>query len=250
MVDGITRHGWRAALGIALLAGAAGTALAGTTCGPSGEPGIERCVSGLPADALMRMQQPQRASNWCWAASISMVLRRYGVQVPQAEVVRAHFGSPENVGAGAPVIAGLLNRQWRDEAGRSLSASAAPVPHWRRHLGLVAPEVLADLDEDRPLLLGAQQHAMVLVQVVYERSIDPAVASRQATRLVRAVVLDPASELGVRSARAAELQPEFLTRVEVQADEAAAAMAAVQPRRAAPTVLAAGSGTDLAAQAR
>jgi hypothetical protein len=236
------RKRW-AAVGLALLACAAGSSWAGTQCGPSDQPGIERCVSGLPADSLLRMQQSQRASNWCWAAGISMVLRRYGVLVPQDDVVRAQFGSPDNVAADATAITGLLNRTWRDAAGRSLSASAAPVPRWRRHLGLVAPEVIADLDQDRPLLLGARQHATVLVQVIYERAIDPDLASRQGTRLVRAVVLDPSGDMAVRSARGAELQPDVLTRVEVQADEAATAMAAVQPRRppGAATLLAQGS---------
>ncbi|RYY83838.1 MAG: hypothetical protein EOO24_38410 [Comamonadaceae bacterium] len=225
----------RAVAGAAVLAAAAGTAQAATACGPSIEPGMERCVAGLPADALARMQQAQRASNWCWAASISIVLRRYGVQVAQEDVVRAHYGSAVNLGADAGAIGGMLNRSWTDSGGRSLSVAAAPLPRWRRHLGLLAPEVLEDLDGERPLLLGAQQHATVLVQVVYDRPVD---AGTGTARLVRAVVLDPAADLGLRTARAGELQPELLTRIEVQANEAAVAMAAVQPRGALPTLLA------------
>jgi hypothetical protein len=237
--------GWRAVAGAVLLAAVAATAQAETVCTPSNEPGVERCVSGLPAASLARMHQQQHASNWCWAASISMVLRRYGVQATQENVVRAHYGSAVNLGAGPAVIAGLLNRSWRDGAGRSLTAAAVNVSQ----PSLLAPEVLADLDDDRPLLVGAQQHATVLVQVVYDRSTHPRTAAAAGLRLVRAMVLDPADQTGVRDARAGELQPEFLARVEVHADEAAMAMAAVQPRlvpAAARTVLVALAGNEAA----
>jgi hypothetical protein len=242
---------WRAVAAAVVLAAGVGGARAGTACGPSAQPGVERCVAGLPADALARMQLSQHASNWCWAASISMILRRYGVHVPQEDVVRAHYGSAVNLGVDPGVIGQLLNRIWRDGAGRSLAAASAPVPRWRRPLGLLAPEVLADLADDRPLLLGAQQHASVLVQVVYDRSVDPRVAADEGPRLVRAVVLDPASAMGVRSAHAGELQPEFLARIEVLANESAAAMAAVQPRALpAGATLVARSGDDPAIQSR
>jgi hypothetical protein len=202
----------RTALLLLALCGA-GHAAAETRCGPSGEPGIERCVSGLSASAMAAMRQQQEASNWCWAASISMVLGRHGLSVPQAQVVRTEFGDTPNLAATGDAMSRLLNRQWTDARGQMRAVSALPLPPWRRHQGIAAPEVIADLDQDRPLVLGADQHAVVLVQLVYDR---PANAKAAPIRPVRAVVLDPASELGIRSVRAPEWHPEYLARVSVE----------------------------------
>ncbi len=223
-----------AALGAAVLALGAPAAVAGTQCAPAAA-GMERCVSGLAPALLMQMQQTQQASNWCWAASISMVLRRYGSDVSQEQVVRAHFGESANTGITAEAILQLLNRSWHDQAGRAVVSSAGPLPTWRRHLGLTAPEVIGDLDSGKPLLVGTQQHAMVLVQLVYERSVDgrhgPA-----GVRLLRAVVLDPASEAGVRTLRTSETTPEFLARVGVEAPQTVRRMEGIAAIAANPAL--------------
>jgi len=190
------------------------SAVAGTQCGPTAEQGIERCVSGLSGADLLQMQQRQEASSWCWAASISMVLRRYGSMVSQEQIVGTHFGQAANEGIPAASIFELLNRSWEDGSGREVVSSARLLPAWRRQLGLVAPEVIEDLAQGKPLLIGTQQHAMVLVQLVFERPANGGGDSR-GIRLLRAVVLDPASDAGVRTLRVSESAPEFLARVRV-----------------------------------
>lgn len=212
---------WRSVLQLAVVAGialaASGGAQAVTRCSPTGEAGVERCVSGLPATALAAMYQQQEASNWCWAAAIAMVLRRHGLEVPQQQVARSHDGQASDVALSAAAISRVLTRTWKDAQGNELDVAALPVPAWRRSFGLLAPEILRDLDEDRPLILGAREHAVVLVQVVYDRT------PRGATQLVRAVVLDPARGSGIRSLAGAELQPEFMARVAVEGGELLAA---------------------------
>jgi len=200
-------------LAATLLAPVLPAAQAATACGPAQQPGLERCVTGLPAATIAAMHQVQRASQWCWAASISMVLARYGIAVDQEQVVRAHFGAVADQPVPQEAVAQLLNRDWRDARGQALQASAAPLPRWRKAAGLAAPEVLEELDAGRPLLVGANQHAMVLVQLVYERPLDPAAGP---LRLLRAVVLDPAQAVGVRSLKPAEREPTFLARVRVE----------------------------------
>ncbi|HZY17894.1 MAG TPA: papain-like cysteine protease family protein [Ramlibacter sp.] len=195
----------------------AGTARAATDCAPAQQAGYERCVSGLPPATFARMQQWQKASNWCWAASISMVLRRYGVAVPQEQVVRTHYGSSVNLGVTAATISELLNRAWRDSTGRSVVTSTAALPAPQRPLGLLAPDVIADLTRGKPLIIGAQQHAVVLVKVVYERRVDGG-----EPRLVDGVVLDPASDSGLRSIRRGEHVPDYVARIEVDAEAALA----------------------------
>lgn len=203
-------------------AGAAGLWLAGlhaasaeTACVPVSQPGIERCVSGLSAAALSRIFEPQQESNWCWAASVAMILRRYGVAVPQDEVVRAALGVPENQRASAHAMASLLNRAWHDASGNAVAASAQMLAPWRQAQGVSAPEVIDDLVQGRPLLLGAQEHAMVLVQVTYERRIDGNALTPIGVRLLRALVLDPGSGQWLRNLRPNERQPDFLARVAV-----------------------------------
>jgi hypothetical protein len=210
---------WTRALCLAGAVLAAESAAAGTACAPTAQPGVERCVAGLAPAVLREMQATQAASNWCWAASISMVLRRYGVTVPQEAVVKAGLGAPANEKVRPEAITDLLNRSWRDAAGRAVQVVSSAMPSWWRQQGVVAPDVLDDLHHDKPLVLAVQEHAMVLVQVVYERSAG------QPVRLLQALVLDPAGGGGLRNLRASEVQPEYLVRVQVRSatDQVAAA---------------------------
>jgi hypothetical protein len=221
---------WRAAAQLAVVAGialsASGGAQAVTRCTPTAQAGVERCVTGLPATALAPMYQQQEASNWCWAAAVAMVLRRHGLEVPQQQVALSHDGQASDVAISGAAISRVLSRTWKDTQGREVEVAALPVPAWRRSFGLLAPEILRDLEEDKPLILGAREHAVVLVQLVYDRT------PRGATQLVRAVVLDPARGAGIRSLDGAELQPEYMARVAVEGGESVAA------RRAAATTLA------------
>lgn len=207
---------WVAAL-IVLAVGAsyAGRAHAAVSCAPSDATGVERCVAGLAPAALHSMYQPQQASNWCWAASIAMVLRRYGMNVAQEQVVRAQFGQAENLRVSAETIGALLTRGWDDDAGRHASASVMLLPPWRRALGFAAPEVLDDLAGAHPLLVQTRHHAMLLVQVVYERRSDGGAIGPAGVRVLSAAVLDPASGLHLRSLDEGD-RPEYLARVRVQ----------------------------------
>lgn len=125
-----------------------------TICAPAGEAGVLRCVSGLRTAQMGAMFQAQHASNWCWAASIAMILRRYGLDVPQEEVVRTAFGLAANERASVQMMADLLNRGWDDAQGHAVLVSSRPLPPWRRSFGLAAPEVLEELAHGRPLLLA------------------------------------------------------------------------------------------------
>jgi hypothetical protein len=204
-------HPWIHAL---LLAGgtlAAGAAPAGTMCAPTARPGVEQCVSGLPMQAVQAMREAQSASNWCWAAAVSMVLRHHGVAVSQEQVAQAHLGAPDNEKASPEAITALLNRRWTDAAtGRSVDVEAAPQARWWRLQGLAAPDVLDDLHHDRPLVLAVRGHAMVLVQVVYERS------SAAGVRLLRAVVVDSSAGGGWRDLRASEGQLDYVAHVQAR----------------------------------
>jgi hypothetical protein len=166
-------------------------AQAATRCEPTAQPGVERCVTGLPQATIDAMAQTQRASQWCWAASISMVLRNYGVIVPQEQIVREHYGAAADLPVPGDIITGLLNRTWRDRTGRAVTMTADVQPAAQAHLS--APEVLDDLDDERPLVLVLPRHAVVLVQLEYERTVNEG-GSSGPTRLLGGIVLDPRAQ--------------------------------------------------------
>ena len=195
---------------------AAPAAQAAPRCAPAGTPGIERCIAGLDAQALTRIYQRQQQSNWCWAASVAMLLGRYGLQVEQRSVAARHDPAAGNVTITGASVLDLVSREWQDDFGRRASLSAVPLAPWRRSFGVLAPEVLQDLGEQRPVLVGAGNHLTLLVQVVFERRTDGTPLGPSGVRLVRGVVLDPASESWVRSLRPGEAAPDLLARVEVQ----------------------------------
>jgi len=171
-----------------------------------------RCTAGLAADLRERLQQWQRASNWCWAASISMVLQSHGVAVRQEEVVRAQFGLALDLGITPEELLRLVDRTWHDRAGRTLKPTLALVP--ASDAGeLPSAQVLEELAAGRPLLVATRGHVMVLVGVAYEW---PAGAAQP--RIVEAVVLDPAR--GMRTLSTGE-RPTFVVRVLPQQDTAA-----------------------------
>jgi hypothetical protein len=132
----------------------------------------------------------------------------------QEEVVRTGLGSAANERVSDRQLQDLLDRQWQDRAGRQAASTPMPLPAWRRTQGLAAPEVLDDLRGDRPLLVATGDHAMVLVQVVYERRIDGRPVTPAGVKLLRVVVLDPGSGSWLRSLGSDE-RLEFVARVRV-----------------------------------
>lgn len=206
---------WGGALGLAA-AMAAVPAAAATRCEPAGV-GMERCVTGLRPDTIRAISQAQKASQWCWAAVVSMLLKTYGVAVAQEQVVRQYWGAAVDLALPVTAIPGLINRTWNDPAGRAVTLTARTISHPSQE-GLGAPEVLQDLDGERPLVLVVPGHAVVLVQLEYERPTG----NDAAAQVKRAVVLDPAAQEGsVRALRPGSAIVQ-LTRVAAAGDAAVA----------------------------
>lgn len=114
----------------------------------------------------------QRENQWCWAASIEMVLNYYGVRISQEDIVRRTFGLDSNGnlinrGATNEEITFALNSWGIDYNSRQFTVSAQyyrgiPIP-----LGLVR-----ELDLPRPIIIayhtGPQTgHAVVLTACSY-----------------------------------------------------------------------------------
>lgn len=179
-------------------------------CSPANAQGVQRCSAGLLADQMNKMQRTQMKSNWCWAASIAMVFAHHGYQVTQQEVVLHQFGHlPDRAVIGRDITR-ILGFGWRDHAGRGFVPSTTVRDRSTGDLQLADAAVVTELAQDRPLIVGAAGHAMVLVAVDYERSADGTTM-----RIVGGTVIDPAPGKGVRSLTAHELDPGYIAAVQV-----------------------------------
>jgi len=144
----------------------------------------------------------QMSSQWCWAASISMVYAYYGHPVSQARIVSSVYGSPENIPAMSGfVIANELDRCWVDDSGAAFNSAVTGV--YDANAGVFAltdDQIVSELDQDRPLVLGARTHAMVLTAIrYYQTSSGP--------YIVGAGVFDPWPGVGPRELAMDELYP-------------------------------------------
>jgi Papain-like cysteine protease AvrRpt2 len=70
-------------------------------------------------DFLQHAYDPQRASQWCWAACISMIFAFHGHPVRQERIVEEAYGGLYDWPSGSGRnIARQLDRRWVDDHGR------------------------------------------------------------------------------------------------------------------------------------
>ncbi len=198
-------------------------------CGAVGADGIAHCSAGLEAAHIDRMQTQQEAPDWCWAASIAMVFAHHGRALPQRQIVVRHFvpGAPlpetplpERAAVTAAAITQLLAAPWHDSAGRPFRAQAQVGDAPGRSFHFNNDTVIRELAAQRPLIVGALGHAMVLVRVHYERFV-----AQGALRITGATVIDPLPGAGVRRLAPRELRPSYVAAVQLLDDDASAAAA-------------------------
>lgn len=195
---------------VVALFGVAKAANAEVHCEEADARGIQQCLAWMAPELTRRMQITQEESQWCWAAVVEMVLARYGVSVPQAEIVRRHLGQATNTPIFASGIAGLIGREWRGSEGRTLKTRA-------RHNGMrgqapASAGLLVDsLTRNEPLVLAAQGHVVVVIEIRYALHKPTGMM-----RLTSGTVIDPLPHRGIRPMERAEMNPDFLGAIEVE----------------------------------
>jgi hypothetical protein len=137
---------------------------------------------GIQSTNFNYFASSQRNQNWCWAASIQMILNYYGVHITQEQIVaRSYgvnsFGQLPNWTGSFQVITANLNNWSIDNSGRRYSViaslnSGAPSPAY----------LIQELSSLRPVLIGYQSsptsgHAVVItacsyIQTAYGPSIQ------------------------------------------------------------------------------
>jgi hypothetical protein len=99
-------------------------------------------------------------------------------RISQRRIVMEMLGAPVNVAASAPVILTALNGIWIDDDRRMFMVETGPrAPNF--------DEIIQDLANDYPLIIGTHGHAMVLVHLEYH-------LTRSGPLVIGAVVVDPA----------------------------------------------------------
>lgn len=142
----------------------------------------------------------QASSQWCWAASISMVFAFYGHPVSQSRIVTEVYGAPANIPAQAGiVIANELNRAWVDDRGEAFTARLTGAYDAQAGVNtLTNTSIINELDQNHPMVIGARTHAMVLTAIQYY--VTP-----QGPNVVAAGVFDPWPGIGARGLALDEL---------------------------------------------
>ena len=186
--------------------GTFGVARAETSC-TQGWDGGSQCTSGVRSDKLdqtVGQVGGQRASQWCWAASIAMVFRHYGFEVAQQRIVAETFGQVIDAGASSDDIVKALSRTWTDDHGRRFQVQADAYSASNE-------TAIADLDQDHPLIVGTFGHAMVLTALSYT-------SGARGPEVIGAMVRDPWPGRGRRPLSGQEwFGADLLVRVRVTA---------------------------------
>lgn len=147
------------ALGVGTSLTFAGSAHALLQCGLIG-PGLQQCQVGIASPLIGIVAERQYTTEWCWAASISMVFAYYGHPVSQARIVDETWGGIVNLPGQPSQIFSDLNRPWTDNSGNTFIVQG----------DVISANIVTaaqDLDSNHPLLLGALGHCMVLTALAY-----------------------------------------------------------------------------------
>src|ERR1035437_1788722 len=152
---------------------------------PSGFAASEKAVTvGIPSAQFNFVSAVQLRTEWCWAASVQMVLNWYDIPVRQTDVVNRVYHKTVDAAASENEITVALSGTAYDRTGHKVSLHAV------RHHGTPPAELLiAELGHRRPMLMTLHSsrtmlHAVVVTSVEY---ID----SSQGVRITAMTLRDP-----------------------------------------------------------
>lgn len=178
--------------------------LAETRCQPT--PQGQLCISEVNFRTFTQQTyQTQKASQWCWAACISMVYTYYKHPVSQQRIVADVYGGVVNMPSGSGFnIARQLNRKWTDDSGKSFTAQlTAAYDFDARVFAINNNWMISELDQNRPIIIGAGTHAVVGTAIQYY--VTP-----WGPNVVSVGVFDPWPGVGARGLYPAEMTPMHL----------------------------------------
>ena len=134
-----------------------------------------------------------------------MLFAYYGHPVGQSRIVSDVYGAPVNMPAQAGVVmAEQLNRNWVDDKSKSFASRLTGAYDAQAGvLALTNDQIILELDQERPIIIGARTHAMVLTSIQYY-------ATPFGPNIVAGGVFDPWPGVGPRGLQQDELIPAHL----------------------------------------
>lgn len=137
---------------------------------------------GIPGTKLNYVSATQEKAQWCWAASIQMVLNYYNIDINQRQIVERTYGKNiygelPNWAASVQTIHSNLNNWSVDNKGKNYIVNA--------QFGTGAPEpffLIQELSQHRPVIIGYQSdfggHAVVVTALsYYKTAMGPVIRS-------------------------------------------------------------------------
>jgi hypothetical protein len=126
---------------------------------------------GIPSNIFNYIASSQNMNQWCWAASIEMVLKYYGINIEQEDIVYKSygvdpFGQLPNWAGSFQVITENLNNWGIDRNGqtyyvRAIMGNGAPPPNL----------LINEISNKRPVIIGyntgSSGHAVVITALSY-----------------------------------------------------------------------------------
>ena len=176
-------------------------ASAKTRCQPT--PQGKLCTSEVDFVSFAQgAYQNQRMSQWCWAASISMLYNYYKHPISQPRIVAEAYGTIQNIPAVSGfVIARQLNRDWADDRGKTFSARLTAAYVYDAGIAAIDNNwIINELDNDRPIIIGTRSHAVVGTAIRYY--VTP-----YGPYIVGIGVFDPWPGVGARGLSPVEMTP-------------------------------------------
>lgn len=125
-------------------------------------PGLQQCtVSAEPDTIEAEPPSQQKASLWCWAASLSMIFEHQGHRVSQESIVLQNFGRLVDApGGDFLTFESRMNRTYKDDNGDAFRAAATRI--------LTPAEAARALRDGVPLLYSTSHHATVQTELTYQ----------------------------------------------------------------------------------
>jgi hypothetical protein len=166
------RHLLRAARVLAATCILPAPARAWEACAPRFVPGrgpVPACDVGIDLNRLAAAEDPQYASQWCWAASVSNIFDLHGFDLPQEAIVRSVYGTTVDLPArDTATISRLLSRDWVDARGRRFRSRIEGLYDATAGIArLDNARIVAALRAGLPMLVCNRSHAMVLTAASY-----------------------------------------------------------------------------------
>jgi hypothetical protein len=127
-------------------------------------------IAEFPLNRYNAVYATQRCNMWCWAATLEMLFRAHGFDLPQELIVDATYGA-RVCRTGEPwTLVANTNRVWRDVNGNTFRARTLAAYDAYHGINAINNDmIISALIQDRPLIYCNQTHMMLLTSIEYVR---------------------------------------------------------------------------------